>query len=352
MAARDEHVGVEMVDALLNATLFVVRYQAPQRFLDLFPERDLAAPASSYGMCGVCQCKDQGRDAGRFNLGDAEWGACRMVLAMAAALDWAVGELVDGLKDAGLYNNTIIVYTSDNGAQPGQGGTNYPLRGWKTELYEGGIKVPGFVHSPLLPAAAQGTVHHGLFHVTDWLPTIVHGIAGGSTERNLPLDGINIWPAITGGPGSPSPRTEVLHTLNAACHMGYVSPNAALRVGEMKLLVDCFNYTTMRPTGLVELYNITSDPYEYTNLAPAHPAVVAGLVAKLAAYAASPDQVPPTLFPEKAPKSAQPGIKPGYYQCPQCRQGNAFCGTASPAAPEDCRLDPWCDGVQCAEEPE
>jgi arylsulfatase A-like enzyme len=64
-------------------------------------------------------------------------------------------------------------YTSDNGAQPGQGGTNAPLRGWKTQLYEGGVKVPGFVHSPLLPAVARGTIHHGLFHVADWLPTIV-----------------------------------------------------------------------------------------------------------------------------------------------------------------------------------
>jgi hypothetical protein len=62
--------------------------------------------------------------------------------------------------------------------------------------------------------------------VSDWLPTLV-GIAGGSTARNLPLDGVDIWPAICGGPSTPSPRDEVLHTLNAACGMGYVHPNAA-----------------------------------------------------------------------------------------------------------------------------
>ena len=324
--------------------------EAPQRFLDLFPERNLSATAASYGMCGVCQCKDQ--RSGDFAPSDVSWGACRTVLAMTAALDWAVGEVVDGLKDSGLYDDTIIIYTSDNGAQPGQGGTNAPLRGWKTQLYEGGVRVPGFVHSPLLPAAVQGTVHHGLFHASDWLPTIARGIAGGDTSRNLPLDGYDIWPALTGGPDTPSPRNELLHNINAACHLGYVFPNAGLRVGDMKLLVDCFNYTTMAPTGLVELYNISADPYELTNMAadPDMAGTVASMVAKLKAYAAQADQVPPTLFPEKAPKHAQPGIKPGYYQCPQCSQGNAVCDHAGGRGALGCRLDPWCDDVVCSED--
>ena len=187
--------------------------------------------------------------------------------------------------------------------------------------------------------------------MTDWLPTIVRGIAGGNTSRNLALDGFDIWPAITGGPETPSPRTEILHNLNAACHMGYIAPNAGLRVGDMKLLVDCFNYTKMAPTGLVELYNISADPNEYDNLAAAQPATVTALVAKLAAFAVQADQVPPTLFPEHAPKTAQPGIKPGSYQCPQCGQGSAFCDhVKGSTAPEDCRLDPWCDGVKCVAE--
>lgn len=220
---------------------------------------------------------------------------------------------------------------------------------WKTQLYEGGIRVPGFVHSALLPSVARGTVHKGLFHVSDWLPTIVIGIAGGSTERNLALDGMNIWPAITGGPRTASPRTEVLHTLNAACGMGFVHPNAALRVGDMKLLVDCFNYSTMQPTGLIELYNLTADPFEYINLARDRPTLVAQFLTKLAKYAASPDQVPPVLFPENAPTVPAPGIATGFYQCPQCNQGNAFCDNAT-STPESCRLDPWCDNVRCVEE--
>jgi hypothetical protein len=77
---------------------------------------------------------------------------------------------------------------------------------------------PPWLTTPVLTAHAHA--------VSDWLPTLV-GIAGGSTARNLPLDGVDIWPAICGGPSTPSPRDEVLHTLNAACGMGYVHPNAA-----------------------------------------------------------------------------------------------------------------------------
>ena len=60
----------------------------------------------------------------------------------------------------------------------------------------------------------------------------------------------------SGEPSQASPRTELLHNINGACHKGYVHPNAAVRVGEMKLLVDCFDYATMRPSGLVELYGV------------------------------------------------------------------------------------------------
>ena len=87
--------------------------QAPQRFLNMFPERNLSASAASYGMCGVCACTSTRTTKNHFDgSDDATWGQCRTVLAMAAALDWAVGATVDGLKDAHmLYNNTIIVYT-------------------------------------------------------------------------------------------------------------------------------------------------------------------------------------------------------------------------------------------------
>lgn len=229
--------------------------EVPEKFVDLYPRLDPARTAASQGMCGVCECADQseGRDVGKWDLlrgGDATWHDCRTVLGMAAALDWAVGSVVDAIKANGHWDNTVIFYTSDNGAQQGQGGTSMPLRGWKTQLYEGGVRVPGFVSggSPLLPQEVRGTINSKLYHVTDLLPTIV-ALAGGGTHKNQPLDGFNIWPSIVSQQTS-SPRKEILLNMNPACGKGFVNPNAGLRVGDWKLLVDCFNTTTLAPNDM------------------------------------------------------------------------------------------------------
>lgn len=138
-------------------------------------------------------------------------------------LDTAVGTIMQAFKASGKYNNSFVIFSSDNGAPPGTPDVNhkvegkpnwiarnFPLRGWKTQIWEGGTRVAGFVHSPLLPRAVRGTVSHELYHVTDWLPTIT-ALAGGETARNFPLDGHDLWPSIS--TGSASPRTEMLYSL-------------------------------------------------------------------------------------------------------------------------------------------
>lgn len=78
----------------------------------------------------------------------------RFSTGMVSALDESVRQLVTTLKKKGLYENSIIIFTTDNGAAAGgldnSAGSNYPLRGAKNTLWEGGVRAVGFIHSPLI----------------------------------------------------------------------------------------------------------------------------------------------------------------------------------------------------------
>nr|CAD7603529.1 unnamed protein product [Timema genevievae] len=96
------------------------------------------------------------------------------VAAMVSKLDESVGRIMGALQRKGMLGDSIIVFISDNGA-PTKGespnwGSNYPLRGIKDTLWEGGVRVLGLVWSPLLQQTPR--VSNQVMHVTDWLPTL------------------------------------------------------------------------------------------------------------------------------------------------------------------------------------
>lgn len=133
----------------------------------------------------------------------------RKFLAMVSTVDEAVRNVTYALRRHGFYKNSVLIYSTDNGAQPFTGGSNWPLRGRKGTYWEGGIRGVGFVHSPLIKRRRR--VSTDLLHITDWFPTLVR-LAGGDPHQSTGLDGFDVWPTIS--EGKPSPRTEILHNID------------------------------------------------------------------------------------------------------------------------------------------
>lgn len=113
--------------------------------------------------------------------------------------DHAIGVIIDQLDILGYLNNSVIIYSSDNGAPPTRGvrNRNYPLKGFKSLTWEGGNMVPGLVWTnieSLLPKERRGTKSDEIYHVTDWKPTILRlaRIDAGVLNPSLPLDGFDI----------------------------------------------------------------------------------------------------------------------------------------------------------------
>ncbi|XP_037509609.1 arylsulfatase B [Rhipicephalus sanguineus] len=149
---------------------------------------------------------------------------------MVDALDESVGAVVDALNRTGMLNDTIIVFSSDNGASlqgaDFSGGSSWPFRGYKATLWEGGLRAPGFVWSTRLKKRRR--LSRQLMHIVDWLPTL-YSAAGGNVEHLGPTDGFDMWHALS--EGTEWPRLEILHNVDPA------SRAMALRVGRYKILV-------------------------------------------------------------------------------------------------------------------
>jgi arylsulfatase A-like enzyme len=213
---------------------------------------------------------------------------------MISAFDEAVGKVFQALVDTGLDKETVFLLHSDNGAPPNAdvihnnhtAVRNFPLRGVKTEIWEGGTRVPAMVWAPPgVLGDRAGTVWDGLVHVTDVAPTLVEGIAGGKMTGPLAPDGYNQWDAMRGAQEE-SARDEMLYNINPLCDSGQAGPpKAAVQQGGIKLLCECWNQTSMSCTGEKWLFNLTEDIGELNNIAASMPAEVAKLEARLVHYA-------------------------------------------------------------------
>ena len=220
---------------------------------------------------------------------------------MITCLDDQVGRVADTLDKKNLRDNTLIIFQSDNGGTRNAMFTgvmtdvskikipcdNGPYHEGKGTLYEGGTRVCALANWPgHIPA---GTTVKGMIHVVDIYPTLAR-LAGASTTKCKPLDGLDVWDTISGG--KPSPRTEIVYNVEPF--------RAAVRQGDWKLI-----WRPLLPSS-VELYDIAQDPAEKNNVAAEHPDKVAKLqkrIEELAKTSAKP------LFLVEQFKAMQKGLQ-------------------------------------------
>jgi uncharacterized sulfatase len=193
-------------------------------------------------------------------------------------LDRALGRLLDHIRDdPALRDNTIIIFTSDNGPDRGHG-SNGNLRGHKTELYEGGVREPFIVWAPkLLAPACIGKVNTTtVLAAIDLAPTLL-ALAGVPIPAGATFDGYDMTPALLGRAAAPH-RPAPLFWSRPPDRPGAKNelPDYAVRDAQWKLY--------LHADGRTELYDLVDDPGEILEKSADHPQVVKDLLAKLAAW--------------------------------------------------------------------
>ena len=176
-------------------------------------------------------------------------------------IDWGMGQILETLEALGLDENTLVIFTSDNGPwnlKNGHGGSALPLRGYKFQTYEGGMRVPMIAQwKGSIPA---GTVCPEVASTIDLLPTIAH-LTNGEMPEEI-VDGKNIWPLLAGKKkASPHKKDGFFYYKETTLE--------AVRRGDWKL---------RRTEEGIELYNLAEDISESKNIADAHPKIVQKLI--------------------------------------------------------------------------
>ena len=234
----------------------------------------------------------------------------KKTMAMITALDYNIGKLLENID----LNNTIIIFSSDNGGQTSTGGNNWPFRGKKTTYFEGGIKVPGFIYPKGL-LTKTNHLEQKLFHISDWLPTLL------SISNCYPKNG-QFKKKLDGVDQTKTERSELLYNIDPLHFSKKFTPNsteeemsvrsdfdvrvkASYRLNNFKIITGPCMMTKRVPPpegqsdtlrfepnqhkitdtdGNLRLYNVVKDPYEFNNLATERPDLTLLLLRKLADF--------------------------------------------------------------------
>jgi arylsulfatase A-like enzyme len=181
------------------------------------------------------------KDIEKFDTGDS---TRNILMAMLTHLDIGVGEIIKALKKNKVYENTIVIYLSDNGGAPNMHARNEPLRGSKHLNYEGGIRVPFLMSWPAMIKPSQ-EIHTPVTSL-DLLPTVC-AAAGVNIKKNKPVDGLNILPVALR-------KTNKLH--DYLCWNG----------GDGQWAIRKDDWKIYGKNDQVELYNLKDDLGEKKNL--------------------------------------------------------------------------------------
>ena len=189
----------------------------------------------------------------------------RQYVACAEHMDDGIGQILEALDEEGKTENTLVIFFSDNGGTNGDDssrypdtkpkgkikGLNTPLKGWKKQVYEGGIRVPAIAHWPgkLSPGKVSNPTH-----VVDWMPTIC-ALAGCKFEKDLRRGGINLWPLLNG-------KDKKKNSDRILYCKGVNGTSSALHRWPWKLIMD---------KDKAQLFNLNVDPTEKEDLAQIHP---------------------------------------------------------------------------------
>ena len=185
-------------------------------------------------------------------------------------IDWSVGEIMKALRKNNLDENTLVVYTSDNGPwklKDGRGGSANPLRGYKFQTYEGGMRVPCIMHwKGKIP---PGSSCDEIAATIDLLPTIA-GLSGVELPNDRTIDGKNIWPLISGKEGAKTPHEIYFFYKGKSLE--------SARQGKWKLR------RSGKKSQSIELYDLASDISESKNLARENEALTNEIIQKMNSF--------------------------------------------------------------------